>query len=315
MRLHLILSCTFLLGLHRPAQSQNNGKFVFSENTAHPNAAALMKEDFFWSSTDPGAPFGSEPSSEAAYGFYSWRATHPTTSPVIFLKDLLDSWHSHPLAWDELDTLRIKAYMTDGVPGLVIRDEAIIGAAFAQFVIEGKIDPELKYDATMTLQRELLPVVIREYGSPADQQQHIEKMKKLLSVLSRDPALSSSLNGTWQLISGTIITKGVSSVTDYTKGQQMIKVINDSHFAFLSHDLNPAADSSNHFDAGGGSYTLTGDQYIEHLDYYKDRNWEGKTFTFTVTIQNDTLTQKGIEKVDKEGIDRIIIEKYVRLHP
>jgi hypothetical protein len=135
------------------------------------------------------------------------------------------------------------------------------------------------------------------------------------SVVSRDLPLSSPLNGTWQLISGTIITKGVSSVTDYTKGQQMIKIMNDSHFAFLKHDLNAPKDSSNNFDAGGGSYTLTGDQYTEHLDYYKDRNWEGKPFTFTVTVQNDTLTQKGIEKVDKEGIDRIIIEKYVRLHP
>ena len=315
MRLPILLSCTFFLGLYYPAHSQDNGKFVYALNTAHPTAAALLKEDFFWSPTDPGAPFGSEPGSEAAYGFYSWRKTHLTTSPVIFLKDLLDSWHSHPLAWDELDTLRIKAYMIDGVPGLVIRDEAIISTAFAQFVLEGKIDAELKYDATRTLQRELLPVLTSQYGGPADQQQHIEKMKKLLSVLNQGLPLSYSLNGTWQLISGTMITKGVSSVTDYTKGQQMIKIINDSHFAFLSHDLNPPADSSNHFDAGGGSYTLTGDQYIEHLDYYKDRNWEGKTFTFTVTVQNDTLIQKGIEKVEKEGIDRIIIEKYIRLHP
>jgi hypothetical protein len=28
-----------------------------------------------------------------------------------------------------------------------------------------------------------------------------------------------------------------------------------------------------------------------------------------------TLTQKGIEKVEKEDIDRVIIEKYIRLHP
>lgn len=315
MRLPILLSCTFLLGLHHPTQSQGNVKYMFALNTAHPNAAALLKEDFFWSSTDPGAPFGNEPGSEAAYGFYSWRQTHQTTSPVIFLKTLLDSWHSRPLAWNELDTLKIAAYIIDGVPGLVIRDEAIIGTAFAQFVMEGKIDPELKYNATRTLQRELLPVVTSQYGSPANQRQHIEKMKKLLSVLSRDPALSSPLNGTWQLISGTIITKGVSSVTDYTKGQMMIKIINDSHFAFLKHDLNAPPDSSNNFDAGGGSYTLTGDQYTEHLDYYKDRNWEGKPFTFTVTVQNDTLTQKGIEKVEQENIDRIIIEKYVRLHP
>jgi hypothetical protein len=124
---------------------------------------------------------------------------------------------------------------------------------------------------------------------------------------------SIRLNGTWQLLSGTTITRGVSAVTDYTKGKMMIKIINDSHFAFLSHDLNPPKDSSNHFDAGGGSYSLTGDQYIEHLDYYTDHNWEGKPFTFTVSIKDDTLIQRGIEKVENENINREIIEKYIRV--
>src|ERR1700733_5346472 len=98
---------------------------------------------------------------------------------------------------------------------------------------------------------------------------------------------SLHLNGTWRLLSGTTITKGVSEVTDYTKDQSMIKIINESHFAFLKHNPNAPKDSSNKFDAGGGSYTLKGDQYTEHLDYYNDRNWEGKTFTFTVSIDND----------------------------
>jgi hypothetical protein len=132
--------------------------------------------------------------------------------------------------------------------------------------------------------------------------------------VKKDVNFPSALNGTWQLLSGTTITKGDTSVIDYTKGQQMIKIMNDSHFSFLKHDLNAPRDSSNNFDAGGGSYTLVGDQYTEHLDYYKDRNWEGKSFAFTVTITNDTLIQKGVEKVEKEGIDHIIIEKYVRLH-
>ena len=121
------------------------------------------------------------------------------------------------------------------------------------------------------------------------------------------------LNGTWRLLSGTTITKGDSVVTDYSKDQSMIKIINDTHFAFLKHDLHAQKDSVNHFDAGGGSYTLAGDQYTEHLDYYNDRNWEGKTFTFTVTISNDTLVQKGLEKVEGAGIDRVIIERYVRV--
>jgi hypothetical protein len=120
------------------------------------------------------------------------------------------------------------------------------------------------------------------------------------------------MNGTWRLVSGTTITRGVSSFTDYTKETGMIKIINDTHFAFLKHDLNSPKDSSNHFDAGGGSYTLAGDKYVEHLDYYSDKNWEGKTFSFTVNIRNDTLEQRGIEKVEGAGIDREIIERYVR---
>jgi len=135
----------------------------------------------------------------------------------------------------------------------------------------------------------------------------------LLVSCKSQPEPGLRLNGTWRLVSGTTITKGVATVTDYTKESNMIKIINDSHFAFLKHDINPPKDSTNHFDAGGGSYTLTGDQYTEHLDYYSDRNWEGKTFPFTVSISNDTLIQRGMEKVEKENIDREIIERYVRV--
>gem|GEM_PF-3390748 len=44
-----------------------------------------------------------------------------------------------------------------------------------------------------------------------------------------------------------------------------------------------------------------------------DKNWEGKTFDFTVSLKNDTLTQTGLEKVEKENINRTIIEKYVKV--
>ncbi len=130
---------------------------------------------------------------------------------------------------------------------------------------------------------------------------------------SKKQETSASINGTWQLISGTTITKGISKVTDYTKGQNMIKVINGTHFAFLSHAVHVAKDSSNKFDAGGGAYTLNGDDYTEHLDFYSDKNWEGKTFKFKISFSGDTLIQKGLEKVEKENIDRQIIEKYIRI--
>ena len=67
------------------------------------------------------------------------------------------------------------------------------------------------------------------------------------------------------------------------------------------------------FSAGGGNYTLKDSLYTEHLQYCNDRQWEGNNFEFTVTINNDTLIQKGLEKIDSLGVNRMNIEKYLRV--
>lgn len=122
-----------------------------------------------------------------------------------------------------------------------------------------------------------------------------------------------SMVGTWQLITGITIEKGDTVVTDYTKNTSFIKIINETHFAFLQHDLSKGKDSTAAFSAGGGSYSLKDSLYSEHLEYCSAREWEGNDFNFTVTLKNDTLTQQGIEKVEKAGVNRINIEKYVRV--
>jgi len=121
------------------------------------------------------------------------------------------------------------------------------------------------------------------------------------------------IEGTWKLLTGTLIEKEDTVVTDYTKGKEFIKIINDTHFAFLSHDLNKGKDSAAAFSSGGGNYSLKDSLYTEHLVYCSDRQWEGNDFQFTVVINNDTLIQQGIEKIDTIGVNRINIEKYVRI--
>jgi hypothetical protein len=125
--------------------------------------------------------------------------------------------------------------------------------------------------------------------------------------------VSMPIVGTWQLVTGTLIEKGDTVVTDYTKKLSFIKIINQTHFSFLMHDLAGGKDSSAAFGAGGGSYTLKDSTYTEHLEYCNDRAWEGHDFTFTLTLQNDTLTQRGMEKVAATGVDRLNIERYVRV--
>ena len=129
-----------------------------------------------------------------------------------------------------------------------------------------------------------------------------------------DPKQSSiPLIGTWKLVSGTTITKKDTVVTDYTKGQKMMKIINKTHFAFLRHDLSNGKGADSAYESGAGTYTLSGNHYTEYLEYCNYREWEGKKFQFTISIKNDTLTQRGLEKVEEAGINREIIERYVRI--
>jgi hypothetical protein len=122
------------------------------------------------------------------------------------------------------------------------------------------------------------------------------------------------LAGTWKLLEGTIVEKGDTIVTDYTKDKSFIKIINDTHFSFTLHDLGKGKDSATAvFSAGAGRYALEGDKYTEHLEYCSAREWEGHDFQFTVSIRNDTLIQTGIEKIEAEGVHRLNTEKYVRV--
>jgi hypothetical protein len=126
-------------------------------------------------------------------------------------------------------------------------------------------------------------------------------------------ATKSPIVGTWQLLSGTLIENADTSVTDYTDGVSMIKIINDTHFAFVNHDLNHGKDTTASFSAGGGRYTLNGDNYTESLEYCSAREWEGNEFKFTVELRNDSLIQKGIEKIENIGVERMNIEVYKRI--
>jgi hypothetical protein len=122
------------------------------------------------------------------------------------------------------------------------------------------------------------------------------------------------LVGTWKLISGTVINKGETTVTDYTKDKSFIKIINETNFAFLLHDLNKGKDSATAaFVAGGGKYDLKDSLYTEHLEYCSNRQAEGQSFTFNLTMKNDTLIQSGIEKNETTGVSVFNTEKYLRI--
>jgi hypothetical protein len=125
--------------------------------------------------------------------------------------------------------------------------------------------------------------------------------------------VSSPIIGTWELVSATTIQADSIREDDRT-GKKMIKIITDSHFAFFNHDTKSGKDSTALFVSGGGKYTFEETTYTEFLEYCNLREWEGHEFKFNVEIKGDTLIQSGVEKIEALGVDRKIIEKYLKVN-
>ena len=123
--------------------------------------------------------------------------------------------------------------------------------------------------------------------------------------------------GTWQLVAKTTYI-GDTVKHDKIEGTRTIKIINDTHFAFLTHEVPIPGDTAKAtpvFVAGGGTYTLRDSIYTEVLEYCNFREWENHKFTFTLKVKGDSLIQSGEEKVEAANISQTIVEKYLRVKP
>ena len=199
--------------------------FQFTFASSHPNAKALMADEFFYSPIEETGPFGSDDGSDAAYGFREWRQLNRTASPVTYLGNLIKSWHYPYFDYNELDSTKIMEYIDQetkiseadiqqqinvlkemdkfygdtsskklddkqlrevvltssrGMNGLYLlgQDNAIIGIGFAQFVLEGRIDEDIKGLTTTAIKRQLLPLLISRY-----EEKHRDKRKRQLTKM------------------------------------------------------------------------------------------------------------------------------------
>lgn len=130
------------------------------------------------------------------------------------------------------------------------------------------------------------------------------------NTFQNDPT-TPSIIGSWKLLTGKIIQGKDTTVTDYTANQELIKIINPTHFAFLRHDLGK--DSTKIFVSGGGECEINDSIYTEHLDFCNYREWENNTFSFQYSVSKDTLITIGKEEVKELNVNRLNIERYVRL--
>lgn len=132
------------------------------------------------------------------------------------------------------------------------------------------------------------------------------------SSCSTKKAADNKLMGTWQLVSSEVNANGTIT-NNSMEGKKMIKIINDTHFAFLNHDLKSGKDSTALFVAGGGTCKLSDSTYSETLEYCNYREYEGLKVDFKVQFSNDTLILSGHEVKEDIKVDQFIKEKYIQI--
>jgi uncharacterized protein YfeS len=212
-------------------QNKTMDNFEYTFKSAHAKAQALMTDEFYWSPIEETAPFGSDDGSDAAYGFRQWRLLNKTTSPVSYLKDLIERWQYPYFDYNEMDTSKINAYITSkanpdesaieqqmqlmreafknspdtsmkniddkqlkevilasskemGGSFLLGQDNAIIGTGFAQFVLEGHMENDIKGLTITAIKRQLLPLLINRYDE-SYRDKRKQQLTKMLEVVSK----------------------------------------------------------------------------------------------------------------------------------
>ncbi|MDR8391687.1 lipocalin-like domain-containing protein [Aliifodinibius sp. S!AR15-10] len=142
----------------------------------------------------------------------------------------------------------------------------------------------------------------------------------LLALLSSiNTGNESPLEGVWQLESASYTNPDTTFYTDMEEWQQ-IKVITGDYHVWMGQ--NPNRDkfteggtdaellaAARTFGAGGGAYTIEGNKYIEHVDYFLNPNFTGTSIEFTYKMEgNDKWIQTGVLPMKSLGLEEYDLE-------
>jgi uncharacterized protein YfeS len=135
-----------------------------SPEHSHFRARAALTDAFFWDASDDTSPFGSETGRDVLEALRDFRDEHPRDSPVLLLDELLVRWEVVNDHWEVIGADEVQAIGEDDEYSLLTRDEAVIALAFAQIIVEGQIDPEVRRRAVLALKRQSLPALLHAWG-------------------------------------------------------------------------------------------------------------------------------------------------------
>jgi uncharacterized protein YfeS len=177
-----ILSFCFLFTMCLNPKSKLDINWVPDFKHAHPNAQSLMKDELLWSPIEESSPFGNDDGADAIYKFHEWRESNRTESPLRFIEQLLKEWNYSVYDYSKTDSVKIQEFISLNSIGdrlYIGIDDLIIATGFGQFIMEGKIDKDLKILTLTALNRQIQSFSLRLF----DLDYRLKRQKQLKRMI------------------------------------------------------------------------------------------------------------------------------------
>lgn len=153
-----------------------------SRDDAHPKAIEALTDAFFWDADDLGSPLGGDTGRDVLDALSGAREADPHARALTVLDDVLATWEVANDSWDVVSEREVQAIGEDDEFSLLTRDEAILALAFAQIVVEGRIESEVRRRALLALTRQALPALLHGWGDKRlERALRVERMREILA--------------------------------------------------------------------------------------------------------------------------------------
>ncbi len=131
---------------------------------------------------DDYSPVGSDTGADVLAMYRTWRSKGGARER--FLPDLLHGWEIQNRDWEKVPSSVLEEQLPDNHYQILTRDDAIIALAFAQFFVDGSVDPAVIRRALTAIERESDPAVLRFRGwvDPKHRLERLEEMRDFLTT-------------------------------------------------------------------------------------------------------------------------------------
>ena len=163
-----------------------NSIWDVTSETAHPRARQLLGQSIIWNFGDEDSPFGNDTGADAFAAYLGFRAIQPVGGVQDFISKQLALQGIPDTDWDQVDATNLKALLgMDNGFSLLRRDEFIIGLAFAQLLLEGAVDSDVRLRAITALRRQGTDVVLsfRGGGGENARKTQLAEFRQILELI------------------------------------------------------------------------------------------------------------------------------------